>query len=178
MDDKDTKESANELLQNFTPFLRNHKSLIINMGILLVLVFLISGLTTNLGVSLKQKTDTEQQISNMHAEINTYNQQMDTLKKFPKRIPDQKEVDKLQSNIIFNMQACNLEILTMRENAKDSGDHGKMYVTNFQGSYEDVMTFLDDLYQNDNLIGIKDLKIDINNGKTNVNMTYKIYYKG
>jgi hypothetical protein len=136
----------------------------------------ISVLTTNLGLTMKHRSDTQDQIAGMELFIQNYNKQVEELDKFPKDIIDQSNLDREQSNIIFSFQTMNLNLISLREE-RDSGEHGKAYTVNFNGSYEDTMRFLGSLHDQKTLVGIKSLKLKMVEGKMDTTMTYKIYYK-
>ena len=165
-----------EKLGAFLPFLQTHRQLFINVGICIVLAFVISVLTTNLGLTMKHRSDTQDQIAGMELFIQNYNKQVEELDKFPKGIIDQSNLDREQSNIIFSFQTMNLNLISLREE-RDSGEHGKAYTVNFNGSYEDTMRFLGSLHDQKTLVGIKSLKLKMVEGKMDTTMTYKIYYK-
>lgn len=164
-------------LGSLLPALGNHKQLIVNTGVLIILVFVLSGLTTHIGVSMKQRADTQQQIAAMETFVQNYQKQQQELNKFPKDIIDAKDLEKTQSNIMFEIQSNDLNLISMREESRNSGEHGKAYTANFDGSYENTMQFLDSLHDNHFLIGIKAFKTEVVNGKMNTTLTYKIYTK-
>ena len=56
--DKTGKEDFTKQLGSLLPMLGNHKQLIVNTGVLMILVFVLSGLTTHIDVSLKLRTYT------------------------------------------------------------------------------------------------------------------------
>jgi hypothetical protein len=177
VDEKQPKEDFSKKLGSLLPALGNHKQLIVNTGVLIVLVFFLSGLTTHIGVSLKQRSDTQNQIAAMETFVQNHQNELEELNKFPKDIISQKDIDKTQSNIMFEIQSCDLDLISMREETRNSGEHGKAYTATFSGSYEDTMRFLDSLHENHFLIGVKAFKIEAANGKMNTTLTYKIYAK-
>lgn len=175
--DKIGKEDFTKQLGSLLPMLGNHKQLIVNTGILIVLVFVLSGLTTHIGVSMKQRADAQQQIAAMETFVQNYQKQHQELSKFPKDIVDERDLEKTQSNIMFDIQSSDLNLISMREERQNSGEHGKAYTATFTGSYENTIRFLDSLHENHFLIGIKAFKTEANNGEMNTTLTYKIYTK-
>ena len=109
--------------------------------------------------------------------MQNYQKQHQELSKFPKDIVDARDLEKTQSNIMFDIQSSDLNLISMREELQNSGEHGKAYTATFTGSYENTMRFLDSLHENHFLIGIKAFKTEANNGEMNTTLTYKIYTK-
>ena len=165
-----------EKLGAFLPFLQTHRQLFINIGVCIVLAFVLSVLTTNLGLTMKHRSDTQDQINGMEMFIQNYDKQVAELDKFPKSVIDQKDLDRAQSDIIFSFQSMNLNLISLREE-RDSGEHGKAYTVNFTGSYDDTMKFLGALHDQEKLVGVKSLKMKMVEGKMDTTMTYKVYYK-
>lgn len=174
---EEKKKSFREQVGAFMPFFRTHRQLLVNTGGIVVLVLIIFVLTTNLGLAMKERSDAEAQIASMESFVEGYKRQVQDIKAFPKSVSDAKDVDRMQSTVMMEIQSSNLDLISMKEELQNSGEHGRAFTANFQGSYEDTMSFLVHLHESDKLIGVKYLKMDMREGRMDTVLTYKIYSK-
>ena len=90
---------------------------------------------------------------------------------------DPKQLDQVQTDIIFSIQAYNLNLVSMKDEQKNKEQNGRVYTAEFSGTYENTMRCLQNFHAKDALIGIKSLKMSEKNGALNTKLTYKIYTK-
>lgn len=167
-----------EELMDIFPTLMEHKRLVVHGMILLVLVFVVSTLTSHLVISYREKAEKEQQISVMQSFIADWQSKNDQLNNSSMRPVDAKKLDLVQTDIIFNLQANKVNLLSIKDDKQqDKEKNGKVYTAEFTGSYADVMRSLQSFHAKDALIGIKYVKLGMKNGLVDTQLTYKIYTK-
>lgn len=154
-----------------------HARMAFTVGALLFLVFIFSTLTTNLMTSYHDKMETEEKIATMQAFIEEWTEKNEKLNRSSMRPVEAKQLDMVQTDVIFKLQAFNLNIISLKEKSETKTENGKLYVVEFEGPYDKTIQFLKDFKVRDALIGIQHLSMEPKNGLIKSKVTYKIYTK-
>lgn len=153
------------------------KRLILYIVILLILTFAISLLSSHLIISYHEKAEKEQQIAMMQSVLKDWQEKNDELNASSMRPIDPKQLDQVQTDIIFGIQAYNLNLVSMKDEQKSKEQNGHIYTAEFSGTYENTMRCLQNFRARDALIGIESLKLSEKGGLLVTKLTYKIYTK-
>lgn len=148
--------------------------LIVHIAFLLILTFILSLLSSHLILSYHEKAEKEQQIATMQLFLKSWQEKNAELNASSMRPVDSKQVDQVQTDIIFGMQSYGLNLISMKEE-KSKDQNGRIYTAEISGTYENTMRCLQNFHAKDALIGIKSLKMSEKNGALNTKLTYKIY---
>ena len=183
MNVKEVKERILELLHSpvrmpiLSDTMMGKQRLIIHIALLLILTFVLSLLSSHLILSYHEKAEKEQQIATMQSFLKTWQAKTAELNDSSMRPVDPKQLDQVQTDIIFSIQAYNLNLVSMKDEQKNKEQNGRVYTAEFSGTYENTMRCLQNFHAKDALIGIKSLKMSEKNGALNTKLTYKIYTK-
>lgn len=183
MNVKDVKERILELLHSpvrmpaLSDTMMGKQRLIIHITLLLILTFVLSFLSSHLIISYHEKVEKEQQVATMQSFLKTWQEKNAELNDSSMRPVDPKQLDKVQTDIIFSIQASNLNLVSMKDEQKSKEQNGHIYTAEFSGTYENTMRCLQHFHAKDALISIKSLKMSEKNGALNTKLTYKIYTK-
>ena len=164
-----------EEIVDILPSLMEHKRLVIQTAILVVLIFIVSMLTSHLFISYREKADKEQQIATMQSFLNEWKAKNEQLNKNTMRPVEAKILDTVQTDIIFGLQANKVNIISIKDEKGDKATNGRSYTADFSGQYPDVMRSLQHFQSKDALIGLRHVKLEMKNGLVNGQVTYKIY---
>lgn len=156
-----------------------NKKIVVYVTVLSVAVFITSMLTTNVISSYYQKQETEEKIVAMQSFLKNWHEKNNMLNAQAMRAVLPEQVDKVQTDIIFRLQAFKVNINSIKEikqqEQQDKG--GRVYSVDFSGPYEAVMRSIKGLQESDALIGFKHLVLTAKDGAISVKLTYKIYTK-
>lgn len=150
--------------------------LIVHVACLLILTFVLSLLSSHLILSYHEKAEKEQQIATMQSFLKNWQEKNAELNASSMRPVDPKQLDQVQTDIIFSIQTYNLNLISMKDE-KNKEQNGRVYTAEFSGTYENTMRCLQNFHAKDALIGIKSLKMSEKSGALNTKLTYKIYTK-
>lgn len=150
--------------------------LIVHVAYLLILTFVLSLLSSHLILSYHEKAEKEQQIATMQSFLKNWQEKNAELNASSMRPVDPKQLDQVQTDIIFSIQTYNLNLISMKDE-KNKEQNGRVYTAEFSGTYENTMRCLQNFHAKDALIGIKSLKMSEKSGALNTKLTYKIYTK-
>ena len=150
--------------------------LIVHVVCLLILTFVLSLLSSHLILSYHEKAEKEQQIATMQSFLKNWQEKNAELNSSSMRPVDPKQLDQVQTDIIFSIQTYNLNLISMKDE-KNKEQNGRVYTAEFSGTYENTMRCSQNFPAKDALIGIKSLKMSEKSGALNTKLTYKIYTK-
>lgn len=154
------------------------KQRLIMYGVLLLLLtFILSFLSSHLIRSYHEKTEKEQQIATMQSFLKNWEIKNEELQDSPMRPVKAAQLDQVQTDIIFNIQAYSLNLVSMKDEQKNKEQDGHVYTAEFTGTYENTMRCLHNFHVKDALIGMKYLNMTEKNGAVSTKITYKIYTK-
>lgn len=182
MNVKEVNERILELLHSpvrmpaLSDTMMGKQRLIVHVACLLILTFVLSLLSSHLILSYHEKAEKEQQIATMQSFLKNWQEKNAELNASSMRPVDPKQLDQVQTDIIFSIQTYNLNLISMKDE-KSKEQNGRVYTAEFSGTYENTMRCLQNFHAKDALIGIKSLKMGEKSGALNTKLTYKIYTK-
>lgn len=144
---------------------------------IIVIVFITSMLTTSLLRSYNQKIETEKKIAEMEQFLDDWHKTNDELNSSSMRPIKKEQADMVQTNIIFKLQALQLNLVSLKEAQQTKETNGRSYILEFDGAYEQTMQFINELQSSDALIGISHLSLTAQKGMIKAKVNYKIYTK-
>ncbi len=166
----------NDLLA-YIPNLKEHKRLLINVVVFILISFLVSYTTSHLLISYADLKETEEKMETMERFVTEYKQKTEKAKEFPFRPVASDNVDDVQTKIIFSVQALNLQLSSLKELPAKKEQHGRAYEIEFVGGYNETMKCLQKFGSNDALVGYRKLNMQSKDGKIHTKLVYKIYTK-
>lgn len=157
----------------------SNKKIIVYAVALSAAVFITSMLTTNVISSYYQKRETEEQIATMESFLQEWHEKNNELNGQNMRAVMPEQVDKVQTDIIFRLQAFKVNINSIKEikQQEQQEKSGRVYSVDFSGPYEAVMRSIKVLQESDALIGFRHLVLTARDGAVSARLTYKIYTK-
>lgn len=162
--------------QHDSPIQGNRYKPAIYIATVIVCIFVTSVLTTTLSTAYYNKLETEKKITEMQSFLDDWHRKNNELNNYTMRPVEPVQVDKVQTDIIFRLQAYGLNLITMKE-LKQQEKNGRIYTVEFSGPYESVMKCLQSFQESGALVGIKHLLITAKDGNIHTKVTYKIYTK-
>lgn len=144
--------------------------------LLSIFVFVTSMLTTKAISSYYEKRETERQIETMQSFLSEWHEKNNKLNSEAMRPVKADQVDLVQTDIIFRLQALGVNINTIKELKQQEND-GRVFSVEFSGQYEPVMKSVRSLQESDALVGLKHIVLQGKDGSISSKLTYKIYTK-
>ena len=166
----------NNIRENL-PDLREHKGLVVRLIILAVLVFLVVYSSSKMLLVYNERQETLSQISMMEDYLGKWNIKSAQLSEAAYRPVSKEKLDRTQTNIILGLQSLNLELAGLQEMTGKKEDNGRSFELEFSGAYNDTMQYLNNFRDNGALTSIKNLSMNMRDGKIITKLTYKIYTK-
>lgn len=166
----------NEILA-YIPNIKEHKGLLINIVVFVLLSFLVSYSTSHLLISYSDLKETEEKIETMERFVADYKQKTEKAKEFPFRPVAADKIDDVQTKIIFSVQALQLQLNSLKELPAKKEQFGKAYEIELVGSYDTTLKCLQKFGSSDALVGYKKLNMQSKDGKIHTKLVYKIYTK-
>ena len=93
--------------------------LIVHVACLLILTFVLSLLSSHLILSYHEKAEKEQQIATMQSFLKNWQEKNAELNASSMRPVDPKQLDQVQTDIIFSIQAYNLNLVSMKDEQEE-----------------------------------------------------------
>ena len=124
MNVKEVKEGILELLHApvrmpaLSDTMMGKQRLIVHVACLLILTFVLSLLSSHLILSYHEKAEKEQQIATMQSFLKNWQEKNAELNASSMRPVDPKQLDQVQTDIIFSIQAYNLNLVSMKDEQK------------------------------------------------------------
>lgn len=156
--------------------LSNNIRLGIYVALLSIFIFVTSMLTTRVISSYYEKRETERQIETMQSFLSEWHEKNNKLNGEDMRPVKADQVDMVQTDVIFRLQALGVNINTIKELKQQETD-GRVFSVEFSGQYEPVMKSVKSLQESDALVGLKHLVLQGRDGSISAKLTYKIYTK-
>lgn len=118
-----------------------------------------------------------QQITTMQLYVDDYNKKAVQLNAAPYRPVSTEQIDNVQSNILFSLQANQLELLGFKNiRATEKNANGQIFEIEFLGTWPSTVHVIRNFHVRDALISIKDIKlVPEKGGKVKTSIQYKIY---
>lgn len=148
----------------------------IYVALLSIVIFITSMLTTRVISSYYEKRETERQIETMQSFISEWHEKNNKLNSEDMRPVKADQVDMVQTDVIFRLQALGVNINTIKELKQQETD-GRVFSVEFSGQYEPVMKSVKSLQESDALVGLKHIVLQSKDGSISAKLTYKIYTK-
>lgn len=151
--------------------------------VLVVLGFCVFAASGQLWISWNTAINTQKQIGMMQQYILTWNEKARKVNNEPYKAVDIEQIDDIQSNLIFALQAHKLEMYSFKnmtsENEKaEKTANGKSFEMSFKGSWGDTVHFLSNFHVRDALLSIRNLNLQPDkDGSVKTSLQYKIYTK-
>lgn len=167
-------------LVNVTEYLPNlleHKDLLACFGILIVLAFATSFTTSHLILATNESQQIEEQRATMTSYLNTWKQKSEHINNATMRPVKAVQLDDVQMAVLLNIQSHQLNLTSLKEAGDKSEKDGRSFDIEFSGDYPQTIDCIEHFNVKDALIGIKDLSMEMQNGKMRTRVTYKIYTK-
>lgn len=153
------------------------------MMLMLALTGVLGLATFSLGskaiLSYNEAQDVKAQTAEMHDTIDKWKQQTALIENEPYRPVAKKQVDTVNSDMLFKMQANHLAMSDYKAvNITDKDAQNKRtFSLSFKGQYADTIHFLSDFHSRDALINMLSLKLSPKDGLIDGRIVYRIYVK-
>ena len=158
------------------PRFSNKLRLGIYVALLSIFIFVTSMLTTRVISSYYEKRETERQIETMQSFLSEWHEKNNRLNSEDMRPVTADQVDLVQTDIIFRLQALGVNINTIKE-LKQQETNGRVFSVEFSSQYEPVMKSVKSLQESEALVGLKHIVLQGKDGSISAKLTYKIYTK-
>jgi len=161
----------------YLPNLVRQKKIIAHIFMLIVLIFTVSFATSHLLIAYHDKQKTESEIANMQSFLKEWKEKSNVINTASMRPVDPKQLDMVQTEILFNIQTNHLNLVSLKDAQKTNQINGHVFAVEFTGPYDNAIQCLQNFRAKDALIGIQHLNLEMQNGMMHVKMSYKIYTK-
>lgn len=169
-------EIMNELSE-YLPNLVEHKKLLINLTVTIILSFFVFYSTSYLLISYAELTKTEEKMATMESYVKEYRQKNDKIKNFSYHPVEEKSVDDIQTKIIFSIQSLQLHLNNLKELSSKKELHGKVFEMEMIGPYKTTIDCLQNFGTKDALVSFRKLNLQMKDGMIHTKLVYKIYTK-
>lgn len=157
--------------------LKDQKSLIINIVVLIALSFVVSYTTSHLLISYADLKETEEKIATMEKYVADYRNKREKVRDIPFRPVVASKIDDVQTKIIFSVQALNLHLNSLKELPAKKEQRGKAYELEFVGEYKETLDCLQNFGSKEALVSFRKLTMQAKDGLIHTKLVYKIYAK-
>lgn len=158
---------------------RGNRGMMLMLALTVVLGIATFSLGSKAVLTYNEAQEVKAKTAEMHATIDKWKQQTSMIEHEPYRPVDRKQVDTVNSDVLFKMQANNLS-MTDYKAVNPSGNDGqnkRTFSLDFKGQYADTVRFLSDFHSRDALINMLSLRLSPQNGLINGRIVYRIYVK-
>jgi len=147
--------------------------------VVLVILFILTFFGgSKLILSYNEAMETQQEIESMQNFLKEWTEKTSVLNNAEYRPVKASQVDSVQTNLLFALQANQLELVGFRAMPSTKKEESsRSFELDFTGSYEITMHFLENFHAKDALISIQGLKMEQSKGKIKTSMQYKVYIK-
>lgn len=174
---KDKQSAIQDIIEKYFPGIADHTVLIFYTVVIVTLICVVSFMTSSLVMSYHEKQETESKIVAMQSFLSEWHEKSNLVNEASARPINNEQIEKVQSSIIRQLKALNLNLQSLKENTINNETNGRNYALVFDGDYNNTIKFLNNFKAYDALLGVKQLKMQIRNQSIQTTLTYKIYIK-
>jgi len=173
----------NKIKQYLQPILsgQNGQGMMIYGIFLLVGVIAVIGLGIKTAAAYRESVIVSEQKDTMIKYIDSYNNLANKINKARFKAVSEEQLDNVQSEIIMQVQAHNLQLIKLNSPGKNdnvSKIHGKTYELTVLGAWADTFHFIDQLGSKDALISERYISMKPDkSGQIQTVIEYKVYVK-
>lgn len=160
---------------------KEDRQIAFSIGIIIFLLITIIGCTIKLEQTYRTAKENEQQLIQMQETIDKYNKLATKINAEEYKPIDKDQLDFVQTEILTKVQNHNLLLKSFdNKKANTKENNFKLYDLKIQGSWQNLILFLDDFSSKDALIAIN--KVNIQHAKDDTTaieceISYKVYIK-
>ena len=169
----------NKLSEALSAIISNNRSMLILVVGTAILGLLTLGLGSQAIASYQEATNISNQNASMKKTLSDWREAVSFINNQKYRPVEKTKVDAVTSEILFKLQAMNLQLIDFKDTSNTKkDDHYRTFTITFKGQYPETVQFFSDLHANDALVVLRQLKLtpdDDNLLKTEI--VYRVYVK-
>jgi len=167
---------ARDLIHHF-PKLWHSKDTILYVSIFTLLLIFTIFAFGKLSVAYHQAVKTRQKIAEMTQYVEHWNEKISIIDSSPYRPVTMAQADNVQSNLLLDLQANNLSLISFKNSSSSKQENSKKYQLNFIGTWPATVQFIKNFHVRDALISITQINMKTEKDKIKTSVEYKVWVR-
>lgn len=167
---------AKDLIHHF-PILWQSKDTILYVSVFtLLLLFNVFSLG-KLSVAYQEANKTQQKVTSMTQYVEHWNEKISIIDSSPYRPVTAAQADNVQSNLLLDLQANNLRLVSFKNSTSSQKENSKKYQLDFIGTWPATIHFIQNFHVRDALISITQVNMKAEKDQIKTSVEYKVWVR-